>query len=347
MQPTLDADQARAARRSKRVAGLRGALLALAGIALVGWLIRSVGPARVWQVFLQAAPWLPLLVLLELAVIAGDVLATRAILGPATPAIAPALWVRSSALSYAAMIFLPGGRAASEATRATLLARAIGAMRATRLGIVMQGTALIANTLTSLVALGVVVWRMGIADPLTVAVAVNAGVTALLGALFLGAARHRGLAEWLRARVPFLRGAGDDPAHAESATVRHALPYVLIARALQTVQFGVGLVAIGAVSSVALAWVAQGVQLVGAAAGDLVPNQVGVTEAASKLFARPLGLEHDAARAVSFALVIRWVQLALGLTCLLVGNLFVARATVATTAPDIDEPPLPSRDVAP
>ena len=56
-----------------------------------------------------------------------------------------------------------------------------------------------------------------------------------------------------------------------------------------------------------------GDHLVGAAAGDLVPNQMGITEGAYRLFTQALDL--GAARALSIALIVRIVQLTLTGAC--------------------------------
>jgi hypothetical protein len=55
----------------------------------------------------------------------------------------------------------------------------------------------------------------------------------------------------------------------------------------------------------------QGVHIVGATVGDAVPNQLGVTEGAYRVFAEAVGLGDAPARAVSIALAIRVVQLGL------------------------------------
>ncbi len=71
--------------------------------------------------------------------------------------------------------------------------------------------------------------------------------------------------------------------------------------------------AIGGHATPASALTAQGIHLVGAAAGDLVPNQMGITEGAYRLFTQ--ALELGVAQALSIALVVRIVQLTLTGVC--------------------------------
>ncbi|HLK36914.1 MAG TPA: hypothetical protein VKU41_09215, partial [Polyangiaceae bacterium] len=55
--------------------------------------------------------------------------------------------------------------------------------------------------------------------------------------------------------------------------------------------------------------------LVGATAGDVLPNQVGVVDGAYRAFAGALGLSAAPARALSIALVARTAQLVVAGTC--------------------------------
>jgi len=92
-------------------------------------------------------------------------------------------------------------------------------------------------------------------------------------------------------------------------------------RIVQALQYGVVLYAVGGVATASTALMAQGIQLVGASVGDLVPGQMGATEGAFRAFAGALGLGAEPARALSIALVIRMAQLGLAVSCLLVAAL--------------------------
>ena len=73
--------------------------------------------------------------------------------------------------------------------------------------------------------------------------------------------------------------------------------------------------AVGGALTISSGFVTQGIHLVGAALGDMVPNQVGFNEGAYRVFAEALGLGHDPARAVSIALVARLAQFILAGLC--------------------------------
>src|SRR5690606_14569449 len=87
-------------------------------------------------------------------------------------------------------------------------------------------------------------------------------------------------------------------------------------------QYGVILLAVGGTLTIVSALVAQAIHLVGAGLGDMVPNQVGVTEFAYGAFAGDLDLEAVKAQAISIALVHRICQFALAGSCLAIGALW-------------------------
>jgi uncharacterized membrane protein YbhN (UPF0104 family) len=64
---------------------------------------------------------------------------------------------------------------------------------------------------------------------------------------------------------------------------------------------------------------------VGAGLGDFVPNAVGITEGAYRLFAGALGLGDDPARAISIALVARLCQFSLAGVALIVSQIMARR----------------------
>ena len=77
---------------------------------------------------------------------------------------------------------------------------------------------------------------------------------------------------------------------------------------------------VGGAATLHFALSAQGIHLVGAAAGDLVPNQIGVTEGAYRAFAHSLGFDSEPARALGIALLTRIAQIALAVTCLAIAT---------------------------
>jgi hypothetical protein len=76
--------------------------------------------------------------------------------------------------------------------------------------------------------------------------------------------------------------------------------------------------AVGGAAGPSAALHAQGVHLVGAAAGDVVPGQLGAMEATYRAFASVLDFGSDPARALAIPLNMRVTQLLVTVACLVV-----------------------------
>ena len=100
----------------------------------------------------------------------------------------------------------------------------------------------------------------------------------------------------------------DEAARPLKAFPRRAMLCTVIGRVIQAGQYGVILLAIGGQLTVASSLIAQGIHLVGSGLGDMVPNAVGITETAYRVFAQTLGFEAQPARAIAIALVARLTQ---------------------------------------
>jgi hypothetical protein len=118
--------------------------------------------------------------------------------------------------------------------------------------------------------------------------------------------------------------------------VGSAIAFSVIGRLVQSLQYGVVLHAVGGIATPTAVWATQGTHLVGAALGDLVPGQVGVTEAAYGVFATTLGLGGQPARALSIALMARIAQVALAVGCIFISFLSRPRAPVSSPQPGGD-----------
>jgi hypothetical protein len=99
--------------------------------------------------------------------------------------------------------------------------------------------------------------------------------------------------------------------------VVRAIVWELTGRLVQVVQYGVLIAGVGGAFGVGSALCAEGIYLVGAAAGAVIPAQLGATEGTFTLAARALGL--SPASAVSIALLAHVAQLA----CIAVGSLLL------------------------
>jgi hypothetical protein len=235
--------------------------------------------------------------------------------------------LRASLLAYGFGIVLPGGRAAGEAVRAGTLTPDVGIERAAGAASRLQIGALYANAL----------WSLGIASILFLGAthgSTRATLALALGGSGLVCATVGGVLHALSANariVGFLRRlAGSfidlgDPSARSDATWRPPLSasvfFCAVGRAVQAVQYGVVLHAVGGVTTLVHSLTAQGITLIGATAGDVVPNQVGATEGAFTIFAAALDLGDAPARAVAIALVVRAAQLTLALSTFAVAAL--------------------------
>jgi hypothetical protein len=316
-------------------------LLVIAGITAVVLLVRSAGAERVLQTLLQAGVWLPVIASLEAAFMSMDVVALRGLLGDKGRAVPLAAWVRTALLQYGVMQLLPAGRAGGEVARAAALAPYVGGVRAAAAATRLQAATMLGNTAISLPCWVAVALVAGPQAALAWAVLVNALITGLVGSALIVTARRSTLGFWLGRRIRVLASHGPsfDEALRDQVPWGAAIVATSVGRAFQTVQYGVILVAVGGTLTVESALVAQGIHLVGAGLGDLVPNQVGITEGAYALFAPALGLEAHPARAIGIALVARICQFCLAASCLLISWLWKA---APPPEPAADAPAIPS-----
>ncbi|NJK88927.1 MAG: hypothetical protein HC923_05650 [Myxococcales bacterium] len=140
-------------RRPRRRRWSRGALgrwlLLVLGVFAVVLLVRDAGWPRVRDTIFETAPWLPLILALEVLWVSCDSFALIGLYGKDRRLVPIRDWVRSAILAYAIMILLPAGRAGGEVARATILSRRSGG-RAIAYSAQLQASVLIANALITL-----------------------------------------------------------------------------------------------------------------------------------------------------------------------------------------------------
>jgi hypothetical protein len=314
-------------------------LLLLLGLGAVTALVNETGPRKVGAVLLGAGAHLPFIVLLEAAWISMDTFAVRALLGQHGKDAPAKLYLRSGMVAYGVMALLPAGRTGGEIARATILGPHVGGARAGAAAARINGVTLLANALISIpcfLAIGNVV---GFGDKLSLAVLGNCAVTGFMGAGILLVTRKAKVGGFLGKRFRSMVHWG--PAFDDALREMPAVPYKAIAlcflgRFIQMIQYAVILHAVGGKLTLTSGLVTQGIHLVGAALGDMVPNQVGFNEGAYRLFAEALGLASDPARAVSIALVARLGQFFLAGTCFVVTALW--KRSEAPAAPRAEAP---------
>jgi hypothetical protein len=321
----------RSARR-KWLSRIGRLVLLVVGIGAIVALVSEAGPDATLHTLTDAAVFLPFVLFFEALWISMDVLALRLLLGERARDVPRAAWLRSAIMAYGVMILLPAGRAGGEVIRASILAPHVGGPRAAAIATRLQGATLFANTLISIPCWIAVAVALDAGQPLAWLLVVNGVATAILGTLIVFASRFSRVGGFLGRRIRALATHGesfDEALRDETSWARPILATTL-GRLLQSVQYGVILLSVGGTLTVSSALIAQGIHLVGAGFGDFVPNQVGITEGAYRLFAPALGLEHEPARAIGIALVARICQFFLAGICLAAGTLW---RTPASSAP--------------
>lgn len=300
--------------------------LFVSGLVVISLLVRSVGLDALFDVLVQAAPVLPVVLALDLAWALFETAAHYRLLGPARQALDKQLWLQGALAHYATMMILPVGRAGAETVRATVLGKQTGLVSSSTAAALIQSSTLLNNSLMSFAAFVVVV-RLPEQTLLSSLLLGNAVVTLLLGALFYVSLRGAGFLRRFRGRFDRLGKWGPEvQAQFERTRSRHGGAFSLsfVGRSFQTLQYGVIVWAVGGIFTPATTLVAQGVHLVSTGLGDFVPNQVGVTEGAYRWFASALGLEAVPEKAVAIALVARFSNVTLaacaGLGLLLIGK---------------------------
>lgn len=291
------------------------------GVGAIVYVVHDAGPDRVWQTLLGAGLYVPAIVALEAAFMSMDVLSLRALLGASARGVPTAVWVRSGLMAYAIMILFPGGRAAGEVARATALAPFVGGARAAAYGTRLQAATMLGNTTIS-IPCGIACFSVaGATAALPWLVLGNGAITAGIAAAIVLASRTSRIGGWLGARIRGLAAHGErfDEALRDEASWSLPVLFSALGRAIQTVQYGLILVAVGGALTPIGALVSQGIHLVGAGLGDLVPNQAGITEGAYWMFAEALGLGAEPAAAVGIALVARSCQYVLAAVGLIAG----------------------------
>lgn len=285
------------------------ALFAAVGVGAVALLIRSVGVPALLAALRSSARWLPLLFALEIGRAAFEALATWSLSARVRQRVGLGAMARIHVIGFAVSGVMPAGRAAAETVKAAMLSRFVGAPEAAAIGVGNQSAALLGGAIAALPCAIAALLLTG-TSWLTAAVGAFAAVTFVVTAIFqialrrpaLGGALLRRFTRTENATAAFSEAMARLPAISVSATLA-----VLGARALFTIELAVLLHAASGGASAGRALLAHGVSLVGGAAGDLVPGQLGASDGAFALGARYLGI--SAADGVAMAMTLHVLQL--------------------------------------
>lgn len=277
----------------------------LAGVALI---LHRLGWSRVGAALAGAASYLPIVLALDAIIVICSMLALRSLYGEAGRRVPGSQLVRAGLIGYAINGLLPAGRAVAEVARASLLSRWVGSGTAAAAATRMQAVALVAHGTMSVLATVAAIIAFGWTW-LPFAIAVNAVVTLAVGASLLVAASRSRIGAWVGRRFSAQKfGIELDAALArEPAFPVRAIAWELLGRSIEVVEKAVLILCVGGALGFIPAVCVEGVHLLGAAVGDLIPAQLGVQEGNFTLAAHALGL--TAADAVSIALLAHLSQL--------------------------------------
>ncbi len=285
----------------ERAGSVLRALFALAGVAAVALLIRQIGARELLTLLLRALPWLPLLLLLEGGRILSEAYGTRAICGDDRAKIDIPTWIRMHLVANSALSVLPAGRAICEGIKIAAMSPVYGAPRAAGFVVGQHSMTLLALALISIPCAFAAYLASGL-GLLTIAVLVHGGLCAVF-AVALRVAAHRAVVPRFAAKW-FVHS--EDALTVFRATAR-SLPWIspatllgkVVNRVLQAVQFTVILHAIGAGGTIERGFLADGVNLVGSALGELLPAQIGAMDGTFALAAKALVITIPMAMAIA------------------------------------------------
>lgn len=276
------------------------ATLGLLGVAI---LVHRASGSSVLAALSAAAIYFPIVVLLEGGMLACEATGLWLLYGEARHKLRAADMARAAVVGYPMMVLLPVGRAAAEAMRAGLLTPQVGGARAAAAAARMQGVLLLANAMVSVPCALAALALLG-RSILPVAIAVNAVAVLVLGLSVLYGGRRAGLGAWLGRLSKRVGHAGtefDEYLREGPAVPLRAVLCAFASRLLQLGQYMVLLTAVGGQFGLIRGLCTQGIHLVGSAMGDLIPGQLGVTEATYSLWSSALSL--DAAAGLAIALL--------------------------------------------
>jgi hypothetical protein len=273
-------------------------LLAAIGIGGTIWLTSYIGFTRVADAVAGSGTWFALVLAIEGARIALDAAATQMLLDKRAP-LGPLVYAHI--LAYPLVLLFPAGRLAGEALKANVLAPHVGLDRAAAAAIFNQALPLIGGFVISLPCVVVAAARLGVSHALTIAVLIQMLTAAALALAIMIAARRKSIGQMLNKLSPRL-GVAAEKTRGRVFDLGW-LPLGPLAAAVanrtllgvQLVSLTVGLRAGEALDGVLV----LGAHLVGAAAGDVIPAQIGATDGSLALAAESVAITLEQAVAIS------------------------------------------------
>ncbi len=292
--------------------------LAIFGLVVVGVLIDRIGVDEVGAAFARTAPILPFAFTLEAARIGCDAWSTRLLLGARGASIPLSTLYAGHVVGHGVMNVFPAGRSASEAVKAGLFHRYLGAAEAVAMGASNQANTLLSSALFSLVCAGAAL-LVATSTTLAWAIALHFVIVFSSGVGMRVASTNRHVEAFFAVRMP--RVGAHLSRFAERSRETPIVAWgpvgaMMAGRVVQTVEYGLLAHAVGIDTGPLESLAVQGLNFVAAAVGVLMPGQLGSSEAVFALAGEALGT--DAASAMTIALAAHsvalvWAAIGLGL----------------------------------
>lgn len=305
-----EADRGAGSSRSWMRAGFWARIaLGVVGLGVVVWMIVSVGPDKVVASVGPALPWVPLICLLEMGRMAAETLAARIAFGSRASLVPLAALFRANVIGQSIANVAPAPRVVNETIKASLLAPHAGVPTVTSVGLTIQAATLTSVGLFSLPC-GLAIYLRNNQPIWVWAALIHAFVLVGTGIALRAMTVSRRFSSWLAKRFPrWAPGASMFSDHASETGLWAAGPTLALMgnRACQMGQIAVAAHAVGVDVDVLSALAAEGVNLIAAAVGVMVPGGFGTTDGAFTLAADLL--RATALQATSMALLLRCAQI--------------------------------------
>ncbi|MFO0724763.1 MAG: hypothetical protein U1E65_13360 [Myxococcota bacterium] len=281
-------------------------VMAALGLLLIGLLLANAGVDDVVRAVEKAAPSMGLVLLFEAGIIFLDGWALMLLYPTPRPTLGE--FVRVTLAGYPLAALAPAGRTVAEGVKAAILARRMGSAEATVAAARIQAVLLLSNALASVPAAVIAFMTLDSKIPGWAALG-NAVLMASIGLGVVLAGRGLNLGTLLGRRWGKAKTLGPevDAVFRQKPLLPLApLLVELLARALAAAEIAALLSAFGAVE-VPRVLLSQGLFMVGTSLGDLLPAQLGATEANFVFVRDAIGL--SAGEAIAIPLLLRAAQL--------------------------------------
>lgn len=283
--------------------------LGVAGLIVVVAIVHYVGPQLLMRTLRRAIVWLPALCFLEMFRIASETASSYIAFGRLAGRIPRGVLFRAHVLGHSVAAFAPAPTVVREAIKATLLTPYVGAAPTTSVAFINQAATFISVGLVS-IPCGAAIFALGGASLWFWACGAHAVILVACGVGLQTVIRGDALGRLLLRAFPRLGfRVAEFQEHANETGLFALGPTsaLFVGRIFQLIQFWLAANAVGIRAGVVRAMAAQGVNLVAAAVGVLVPAGLGTTDGAFALAARML--ETSLASSVSLALLMRCTDL--------------------------------------